>query len=170
MSVGRILYAQQDGAYVIKFTGDVRLTLCVTLDEFLEKMFSHPDFLSVLVDLTETEGIDSTTLGMLAKLSIQAQKKFNFLPVVFSTNPDITRILKSMGFDKVFDIHEDPMDQVDDLGELPLEAAAEESMRLKIIEAHRILMGLNADNKLQFNDLVLTLESAGISGTDRGPR
>lgn len=158
MQPGSIFYAQHDGAFVIKLKGDVRLTLCKTLDDFIETMFSHPKFLSVMIDLSETEGIDSTTLGLMAKLSIQAQARFGQLPVVFSTNPDITRILLSMGFDKVFDIHEEAMEAVSDLSEVPVRECGEEKAREKILEAHRILMGLNAENRLKFTDLVVALE------------
>lgn len=156
---GKVLCACHDGAYVLKLEGDVRLTFVATLDEFLLQMFSDPKFLSVLIDLTDTAGIDSTTLGILAKLSIQAQERFNFLPVVFSTNPDITRILESMGFDQVFNIVNDNMETIADLGELPLKEGTEDEIRTKIIEAHRILMDLNADNQLTFKDVVQSLES-----------
>ena len=96
---GRIMVASHDGVYVIVFDGDVRLTLCTTVDDYLEKMFQDPGFRSVIVDLSETENIDSTSLGLLAKLSIQADKRFSFRPTLISTRKDITRILLSMGFD-----------------------------------------------------------------------
>ena len=52
---GRILVASHDGVYVIVFEGDVRLTLCTTVDEYLEKMFQDSGFRSVIVDLSGTD-------------------------------------------------------------------------------------------------------------------
>ena len=101
---GRILVAEHDGVYMIKFEDDVRLTLCATVDDYLDSMFADDNFRGVVVDLNDTSGIDSTSLGLLAKLSIQAEKRFGFVPTLVCTNPDITRILLSMGFDDVFDI------------------------------------------------------------------
>ena len=59
-------------------------------------------FKSVVVDLSHTESIDSTSLGLLAKLSIQADRRFGYRPILVSTQADITRILCSMGLDDVF--------------------------------------------------------------------
>ena len=75
MSEGRILAASHDGAYVLRLVGDVRLTLCATIDDFIDRMFADPDFASIWVDLCEAEGMDSTTLGMLAKLALKVKAK-----------------------------------------------------------------------------------------------
>ena len=67
MREGRILAADHNGAYALKLVGDVRVNLCSAIDDYLEHMFNDPGFESVMVDLCEAEGIDSTTLGLLAK-------------------------------------------------------------------------------------------------------
>jgi len=157
---GRILVAHHDGVYLMKFTGDVRVTLCTTVDSFLDSMFKDPVFKSVIVDLSDAEGIDSTSLGILAKLSIQAQSRFSYLPVLVSTNPDITRVLKSMGFEDVFQIVEDKIESADQLGELPKINSSDDDIRKRVIEAHRILMAMNENNRAAFHDLVETLEAA----------
>lgn len=157
---GRILVAHHDGVYLMKFTGDVRVTLCTTVDAFLDSMFRDAVFKSVIVDLSEAECIDSTSLGILAKLSIQAQSRFNYLPVLVSTNADITRVMRNMGFEDVFQIVEEKIETADQLGELPKIDASDEDVRLRVIEAHRILMAMNENNRAAFHDLVETLEAA----------
>lgn len=156
---GRILVGSHDGVYVIVFEGDVRLTLCTTVDTYLEKMFNDPAFSSVVVDLSKTENIDSTSLGLLAKLSIQADKRFNFRPTLISTRPDITKILLSMGFDGVFNIVETPLVHKDQLAELPRLAATEDDVRQRVLDAHRTLMSMNDANREAFHDLVAALET-----------
>jgi len=156
---GRILVGHHGGVYVILFEGDVRLTLCSAVDEYMDKMFRDPEFRSVVVDLSRTESIDSTSLGLLAKLSIQAEKRFNFRPTLISTRRDITRVLFSMGFDDVFNIVEQPLEHRDQLGELPVLEAPEEDVRQRVLDAHRILMSMNDANREAFHDLVATLES-----------
>lgn len=157
---GRILVAQHDGVYLIKFVGDVRLTLCTAVDHFLETMLSDPRFRSVVIDLTRTDGIDSTSLGVLAKLSIRTQEKFGFRPTLVSTRADITRILRSMGFDDVFHIVEQPLESKEQFGELAPCDCSEEEMRERVLEAHRVLMTLSEANREAFQDLVETLEAA----------
>ena len=75
MSTGRIQFAEQDGTFVLKFIGEVRLTLCTALDTTIEKIFTALNFSAIIIDLTETRSIDSTTLGLLAKLSILSRQR-----------------------------------------------------------------------------------------------
>ena len=156
---GRILVAADDGIYVLLFEGDVRLTLCTAVDGFLEKMFHDQAFKSVLVDLSRTDSIDSTSLGLLAKLSIKADKLFSYRPTLLSPRPDITRILFSMGFEDVFSIVEKPLKYEEQLEELPSLKTSSEELRKRVLEAHRTLMAMNEDNRQAFQDLVETLES-----------
>lgn len=159
MSEGQILAACKDGAYVLRLKGDVRVTLCSTFDEFLEQMFGDPVFKSVTIDLCQAEGIDSTSLGLLAKLAIQSQKRFQFKPVIFSSNASITRILDSMGFSAVFDIRPYELSCDKELQALPQVVEGEGEICLKVIDAHRILMGMNPENEAKFKGLVEALES-----------
>ncbi len=158
MQPGKILVAEQDGAFVIKLVGDVRLTLCTTMDQFFDEMLASAGFASVVVDLIDASNIDSTTLGLLAKLAIKAKQRFGYVPVILSTNPDITRVLDSMGFDRVFSIRQQPLLDDEDLGELPILPDSEEGVRSRVLEAHRILMGMNDSNRAKFRELVSLLE------------
>lgn len=158
MQPGRILVAEHNGSNVIKLVGDVRLTLCTVLDDYFEQMFGDKDFSSVIVDLNEAENVDSTTLGLLAKLALMARNRYQLTPVILSTNPDITRVLQSMGFDRVFRIRQHPLSNEEDLGELPQVEESEGAVKEKVLEAHRVLMGLNDRNKAKFKELVSMLE------------
>lgn len=159
MQSGKILAAEHQGSYVIKLVGDVRLTLCTTIDDYFDSMFSCPDFVGVIIDLSEVVGIDSTSLGLLAKLAIRARKKFNLVPIILCPDPDILRLLESMGFRQVFDIREDLDITNDDLDELDVKSADENCIRDKIIESHRVLMEMNEKNRKTFASLMTTLET-----------
>jgi anti-anti-sigma factor len=159
MSDGAIYYACCDGHYVLKFVGDVRLTLCSTIERHLEAVLERADVTDTLVDLTETENIDSTSLGLIAKLAIKATEKGMPQPTLVSTNEDITRILLSMGFDRVFVLLQELPSSRCDLKQVPFVQESEEEVRLRILDAHRVLIGLNDDNREAFKDLVATLES-----------
>ena len=158
MANGKLLVAEKDGVHVLKFVGDVRVTLGPTIDAFLTSLLETVDFKSVIIDLTETEGIDSTSLGFIAKISIGAKNLFGIVPTIVSTNEDITRILMSMGFDQVFLIIKEPMESSVQLGEVPVKNVAEEDLRKKVVEAHQVLMQLNEENQNTFRDLVVALQ------------
>jgi anti-anti-sigma factor len=161
METGNFLAAQHQGVFIIKLKGDVRLTLCCVIDDFLQEMFEAENLVSVSVDLTETIGVDSTSLGMLAKLALRVHEVCGVQPVLVSTNENITYLIKSMGFDSIFAITDDPVAcQGKDLQELTGHDCDENEVREKVIEAHRVLMGMSEDNRERFSDLVTALEAS----------
>lgn len=160
MSSGKILVAEHKGVNVIKMVGDVRLTLCVSFDSFIDGMFVADSFCSVLFDLSEAQAIDSTTLGLMAKISLSADKRCCQKPVVLSNNPSITRLLESMGFEDIFDIVADAKLPFAGVRELPVGTANEDQVKTRVLEAHRILMELNETNSDTFRELVETLENS----------
>ena len=159
MQQGRILAASHDGAYVIRLVGDVRLTLCSTIDDYFQHMYDDPNFVSVWVDLCDAEGIDSTTLGLLAKLALKIKDKFGFEPAIYSCDPGINRLLKSMAFHRLFDLHEEACSNPENIEEIPTVRGSEESVKNKVIEAHRVLMDISEENRERFKDLMSALES-----------
>lgn len=161
MTTGKIQFAESEGTFVLKFVGDVRLTLCAALDAYIEKIFSVLTFNAIIIDLTETDGIDSTSLGLLAKLSILSKQKVGFLPTLVSNQEDMNRLLQSMGFDQVFNIVSQITPTDAELEDLPGQLLSEDLVKDKVLEAHRILMNLNENNRDAFRDLVSALESSG---------
>ena len=164
MTAGKIQFAENEGTYVLKFLGEIRLTLCSSMESFLDNMFNDPDFSSVIIDLSETSTIDSTSLGILAKLSIQAKKRFNLVPILISTQDDITRVLLSMGFDSVFVLVRE-FDELIELpmNDLPCESNTEPATQERVLNAHKVLMSLNEDNRKAFSKLVEQLEKGQTS-------
>ena len=160
MTTGRILVGNGDGTYLMRLVGDVRLSLGAAVDEFLDRMFQDREFRSVVVDLSCTDGIDSTALGVLARLSTQARRRMGFTPTLVSTRPDITRLLTTMGFDDIFHIIEQPLEDKRQLGELPKTDLPPDELRTRVLEAHRCLMAVNDNNRSTFEDLVATLEAS----------
>lgn len=157
--MGQILAGQHDGVYLLRFEGDVRLTLCSAVDRFLDEMFADPQFRSVSVDLSQANGVDSTSLGLMAKLSLRAQERFGFLPSLICSDPDLLRVLHSMGFEDVFEIIEQAPRTATELGALPQLDVPEAELRERVLEAHQVLMGLNDGNRVAFRDLVAVLEA-----------
>lgn len=160
MSAGKILYAEKDGVFALKFTDDIRMSFGPAINSVLDKICKCHGFSAVIIDLTETKNIDSTALGVLAKVSLQTQKIYGYIPTLVSTNEDITRVLLSMGFENIFHIIGDSPEYSTDLDEvpLPLDHIPEPEMRKQVIEAHRVLMDLNENNRDLFSNLVEALQ------------
>ena len=157
-SMGKVLFAKQNDVHVLKFVGDVRVTLGPTLSNFLNDIGQQKNQKSIVIDLTDTTNIDSTSLGLLAKISLRCQEALNVKPTMVSTNEDVNRILASMGFEKVFVIIDQEITDGIELGELPTHIVSEVALREQVLEAHKVLMSLNAKNHASFCDLVEALE------------
>ena len=158
MAEGRILAASENGAYVLRLTGDVRLTLCATIEDYVENMLDDPQFSSVWVDLCDAEGIDSTTLGQLAKLALSVRERFGFRPAIFSCDSGINRLLTSMGLDQLFEMHQRTCCATGCSQPIPMVPGSEDTVRERVLEAHRVLMDVSDENRARFSDLVASLE------------
>jgi anti-anti-sigma regulatory factor len=159
-SLGRILVADHLGVYVIKMVGDVRLTLCVSFDQYIETLFGKNDFCTILFDLSEAEGLDSTTLGLIAKIAVKSESVKNIQPIVLCSSTDIIKLLTSMGIDSVCQIIDTPPQDycpTEAFSGLSVCDADEDTVKEKVLEAHCVLMGLNESNRETFKDLVQTL-------------
>jgi len=156
MSAGRIMHGSHDGVEVLRYLGDVRYTLCMALDQYLEKLLQRPGLRGFVVDLTAAEGVDSTNLGLLARLARAMQKAGLPRVTLISTQPDINELLTAVGFDDVFDIVQTVAMPLDQMAEIP-EASGDTPGRL-LLEAHRELMNLNQANRARFQDVVQAFE------------
>ena len=156
MSVGAIYYAKQGRTYVLKFTGDIRYTMSCSLDQFLERLFEEDDFDEIAIDLTGVTGIDSTNLGLLAKVANQMRRRSPARPSLHSTNPDVNQVLLSMGLEDVFELcfdtdcrHCPKTTRLLAIGE-----PGKEEMARTMLDAHCVLSDLNEDNRREFRQVV----------------
>jgi len=159
MNSGKILVAKVNNVPILKFIGDVRVLMSGALENYFSSLYTSAILDRMIIDMTETEGIDSTALGLLAKMAIQLRNRFNVSPTIVSTNPDITRILKGMSFDLIFNIVDEPYNREASFDELSRVDENEDEIRKKVIEAHQTLMALSEDNRIEFQDLVFALKA-----------
>lgn len=162
---GRVLAASEHGAYVLRFVGDVRLTLCSSIEDYVENLLADPQFKSVWVDLCDAEGIDSTTLGQLAKLALAVNKRFGFRPAIFCCDPGINRLLRSMGLHKLFEMHEKTCCSSGCDQAIPMVPGSEDEVREQVLAAHRALMDVSEENRKRFSELVSSLERSEAIGS-----
>ena len=159
MSRGKILVSQDANSYVIKLEGDVRVVLCASLNDYMSTIFKSNTISRIIVDMVETEGVDSTTLGLLAKLAIYSNEKFNIRPIVFCPDESLYETLIVMGLDDVFEIIKSKQSDLNNYEELP-SASTSSAIDIKkhVLTAHQLLSSINEKNKNEFLDLISALE------------
>jgi len=159
MNCGQILYAVHDGTWVLRLRGDVRATWCAALDALLERMFADAALRAVVIDLRETTNIDSTMLGLLARIAIRCRTRLNMQPVLIEPNADIRRLLDSMCLDSVFRIADEAVDVAGcECVELQVPETSEADLRRQVADAHRVLMDIDERNRAVFSEVVATLD------------
>lgn len=155
---GKIFVAHDEGNYVLKLEGDVRLTLCASLNQYLDTIFESEEVEDVIVDLVDTQGIDSTTLGLLAKLALHCRSHFQIKPTIFCVNEDLIQILETMGLDDIYSIIDQTPEKLHNLELLQPVNEDMEQLQRQILEAHKLLVVLKPENKEEFIDLIKCLE------------
>ncbi len=158
MEKGRILHASHDGIHVLRFVGDIRYTLGHSLDRFLEGLFAGPPPAGFVIDLTATDSIDSTNLGLLVRIAREMDNHSAPRVTIVSDRPDINALLASMALGKVFDIVSRASVPAGGEQELPRKDTDKESLSRTLLKAHRALMELSERNEETFHDLVAKLE------------
>lgn len=160
MSQGKILISDKADHYLLKLVGDVRLTLSGTLNRYMEVLFGQNQVQSVVVDMLDADGVDSTTLGLIAKLGLHCRECYHMNVKLFCKNPSIIRTLDCMGFDEIIDIiQQSPNDLDAELRSLDEVPTAVDEVRKQVLEAHKLLLKLNPKNSAEFTDLINALES-----------
>ena len=166
LSAGKILVSDDQGLHIIKMRGDVRLNLCVPFDNYIESLFQNQTIERIIFDLSEAEGLDSTTLGLMAKLSVKSLQDKQVKPVVIGASPGIDRLLDMMGIKEFCEFLNLPSPLNNEAPEkfknlqMQGESLDESKVKQKIIESHLVLMDLSEDNENKFKDLIKTLENS----------
>ena len=158
MADGKVLHASQDGVHVLRYIGDIRYTLTPSITRFLDGIFAGPRPAGFVIDLTQTDSMDSTNLGLLARIAMRMQALDAPRVTLVSNRADINSILTSMALDEVFDIVDDTGMVPGNAQELPQADADKETLARTLIDAHRALMELSEHNREMFRDVVASLE------------
>lgn len=153
---GEILLAKGPERWSFQFVGDVRLSLCTTLDQLIGDVFSAGYPVELAVDLTKASNIDSTCLGLLAKLAMQYEAETQSLPYLCCPHEHLIELLESLGLESLFNLVADI--QAVDAEPVPLRPCDAVSAQPLVLEAHERLAQLNTDNQAQFQGLIDSLK------------
>jgi anti-anti-sigma factor len=159
MNSGQAYYTQQGTTYVIKLVGEIRYTMGCSLDDFLSRLFERGGYQDMLIDLTEVVCIDSTSLGLLAKVANFMRNRYGKQVTLVSSNPDINHILDNVGFFQIFRVVTESPWPLDEWQQLPITDLDKSALAQTMFEAHTVLSDLNPKNREVFKDVVDVLRA-----------
>lgn len=151
-------FADFDNVYIFKFVGNFLFSLCPAVEGFMNTLFTERGMRPVVVDMTETARVDSTALGILARMAIHCRRMLQVKPTVLVSNNDIVTILKGMSFDGVLNILQTTAILDGRFEEIKPVAADEKEMLDHILESHRTLMSMSPSNRAKFEQAIKVLE------------
>lgn len=163
MKSGEIYYGADGGSGVVQFIGDIRYTMCCAFDKLLDVQLNRGDLEQFYIDLRQATAVDSTTLGLMARIANTLAENGRPKPIVLSVNPDINELLDSLGFDEVFDIRADAPGCPPAKRQLAVADAAKQQMSKVVLNAHLSLSDLNENNREQFRGVVEALSEKAPS-------
>jgi anti-anti-sigma factor len=156
---GEIQYGEKDGVMVLRLIGAVRYTTCCSLSNFVAELFERHSFEKIVIDLTRAESIDSTNLGILAKIAKYADTKLQHKPLLVCDNPAIKEVIASMGIDEIYRYSLDCETDCKVFNKL---ANAVENNGLNLnkvmLDAHQELSILNDKNRDEFEGVLEVLQ------------
>lgn len=158
MAEGSISFAKKGGVCFIRMSGVVRHTISPGFDRLLDHLFSDAATDEIVLDVNQARNIDSTNLGLMAKVARFMLEQRRRKPVILCENPDVRMLLDSMGFGRIFEIVSHSI-----AGRLQFETARHVEQTHKerihmILDAHRVLMEMNNHNRALFEPVVDALE------------
>jgi anti-anti-sigma factor len=159
MNSGQIYYAITGPRGFLKLAGEIRYPLAASLNQAVNTLLAAPEIQGVVVDLQETDFIDSTCLGLLARVATPKPRTQRERPVIVSTHADINQLLETMGFDHAFVRLQSAGVTATDFGRTtePAGTSAGPDRQL-ILDAHRVRCDLNEKNRQLFRNVIELLD------------
>ena len=151
MEQGEVFISGKDGITFIRVKGNASFACAPPLRELAKKLASEP-FGGLKIDLEDCTWMDSTFMGMLAMLGLNAKKK-GVPAEIWNASEQNEKLLLGLGLKKVFAF------QSGEFGDASGTAAASnattaESNARNVLDAHQTLMDLDEGNVQKFEKVV----------------
>ncbi len=162
MAQNSILFAENDGICFIKLIGSIQYTISSGFDKLVAQILASKTIKEAIFDVTQATHIDSTNLGLMARIANSLIEKYDHKPVIICDNTDINTLFLSMGFEHAFLIVKKLEMVQPELFELPAEKQKRADQLKMLTNAHRTLMEMNDKNHDTFKTVVEMFENEDI--------
>lgn len=157
----QIYYAVADNRGFLKLEGAIRYPLSKRLSLAVHRLFENHPLRGIVVDLQNAEFIDSTCLGLLARLATHCHEITHEFPIIVCPQAEMNRQLQFMGFDRVFVLISNPAAPTQNLADADeLAGLSPRPDPALVLDAHRALCELNFHNRQLFQNVLDQLEPA----------
>lgn len=149
-----------DALLFLKLRGELRHDNAGSLEALIEHYFNAQacSIRGAVIDLNDVSFLDSTAIGLLAAIARELGARSLPAPTVFSTNPEINQLLRSLRLDQAFVLVEKATDGRQ-LCAVPgittcADSEPEQCSAAAILRAHETLIDINEGNRAAFQPVV----------------
>lgn len=159
MNEGHVTHAQERGIHVLRYFGRVNFMLAPGIQRFVEQLIERGGVSGLVFDLTQANSLDSTNLGLMARVNERLLDVGAANSVIISSEGDIDVVLRSMGFDQTFDVLTTGAGGTSAPAEpIQTESPSAAELRQTMLAAHQALVRLSDAGRLEFEPVVACLE------------
>ena len=153
MSDAQVLVARHEKVVQIRVIGRATFKVSRELREYGLHVI-RDGIGSLIIDLSQCRGMDSTFMGVLAMMGLEARGKAHL--VIVNAGDQLRNLLESIGVSRLFEFAEKDMDKVtwQNLVEAAAEVTNMGDVADTILDAHQTLMDLSPENVPKFKDVV----------------
>lgn len=151
MEKGEVFISEKDGITFIRAKGNASFVCAPPLRELAKKLASEP-FGGLKIDLEECTWMDSTFMGMLAMLGLNAKKKC-VSAEIWNASEQNEKLLCGLGLNKVFAFRNGTFGDGNDAAAASNACTAESNAR-NVLDAHQTLMDIDEANVPKFEKVV----------------
>lgn len=148
---------------VIRLSGAIKyMNVATEFEAFIDSLIEKIEINSVIIDMRYCTYIDSTDLGILARISVtQSQRQAPQPVIVYTPKSDIEIILKDVGFNRVFNFVDSIELEGTDFTTLENSGMGSELKMAKLmVDAHKELIGIDDSNIEKFGAVVNLMEKS----------
>ena len=151
MEKGEVFISEKDAVTFIRVKGNASFVCAPPLRELAKKLASEP-FGGLKIDLEECTWMDSTFMGMLAMLGLNAKKK-GVSAEIWNASEQNEKLLGGLGLKKVFAFQAGTFGGAGDAPAASNAGTAESNAR-NVLDAHQTLMDIDESNVPKFEKVV----------------
>lgn len=160
MTMGHVTHVEKEGVHVLRYFGAVNFLLAPGIQNFVDHLIDDQRVSGLVFDLSCASSLDSTNLGLMARVNERLVSKGAANSVIISGNEDIDVVLRSMGFDRTFELL--PADGhacAPDVEAIETPSPSSVELKRTMLDAHQALVRMSEAGRKEFEAVVACLES-----------
>lgn len=152
-------FGRCDGTAVVVLRGAVRYTQARALRRFVDDVVLCSGCDTVFIDVTSVDAIDSTGMGLLARIGRDCVEKHGRRAVLVGAARDVAPCLRAAAFDVLFHLVDTlPYETQVEVHEVPLSTEPGPPLARVMLDAHQTLSELDERNRAAFADVIHELD------------